>query len=279
LRSVAIASGLTVFKLAVFYFTNSVAILASAADSFMDLVVSAANFALFRSSSKPPDDNHPYGHGKIESLAGIAQSLIIAGMIIGVAVMSVQRLLAPEPIVQPDAGLLIITVALLFNGWHARNLKKSAAETGSQLMATEYLHYRSDSLMYAGIIVSLVVTKTTGQLFWDPVISLVIISVLMKNVVGLFRETLSELLDTSLPEPMLQQIDSIVRNFHPNVIDYHDLRTRKVGPTKFIELHVVVKGIDGFREAHELTEKLGDQLKLHYPDSVITIHADPEGGR
>ncbi len=99
----------------------------------------------------------------------------------------------------------------------------------------------------------------------------------MKNVANLFRDTMSDLLDTSLPPDILAEIDGIVRGFHPCVCGYHDLRTRKVGPTKFIEFHVVFKGIEGFREAHDLTEQLVDRLKAKYPDSVVTIHADPEG--
>jgi ferrous-iron efflux pump FieF len=210
-------------------------------------------------------------------LAGIVQSLIVLGMIGGVAVLAVQRLLKPEPILQPLAGLLITAVALVFTIWHTHNLKRVVRETGSQLMATEYLHYNSDMLLYIGILVSLALTKVTGKLFWDPIISLFIVVYLLKHAVGLFHETLSELLDTSLPDPLLEEIDALIRNFHPNVADYHDLRTRKVGVVKFIEFHVVLKGIDGFREAHTLTEQLVERIKLNYPDSVVTVYADPEG--
>jgi cation diffusion facilitator family transporter len=276
-RSSLIAFGLALFKLAVFFMTNSVAILASAADSFMDFVVSFANFILYRTSSKPADPKHPYGHGKIESLAGIVQSLTITAMIGSVAMMSVKRLLAPAALLQPLAGLVIITVALILNAWHSRNLGHAAEHTGSQLMAGEHLHYRSDTLMYIGVLAALALSKITGKTFWDPIISLCIVAYLLKHAVGLFRETLSELLDASLPKHTLDEIDGIIRGFHANVLDYHDLRTRKVGATKFIEFHVVLKDVHGLREAHAITERLIEKLKATYPDSVVTIYADPEG--
>ncbi len=276
LRSLAIAGGLTLFKLGLFAVTNSVAILASAADSLMDLLVSLANFILNKFSSKPADQNHPYGHGKIESLAGLIQSLIIGGTVIGVAALSINRLRAPEPIVQPLAGIVVTTLALLLNGWHTRNLKKSMVATNSQIIATEYLHYATDTFLYLGVLVSFVLTYLTGHASWDPVISLLIVLYLLKNVAGLFLETLSELLDTQLSGELLKEIDITIHSFSPKIVGYHDLRTRKVGPTKFIEFHVALRNVQTFHEAHQLTVGLMDTFQKKYPGAVVTVHADPE---
>ncbi len=155
LRSIAIAGALTVVKLGVFGLTNSLAILASGADSLMDVFVSLANFILLRSSSMPADDNHPYGHGKIETLAGLIQSLVLGAMTLAIGAMSIKRLVSPEPIHQTTIGIVITVLALAFNLWHTRNLRVSMTSTGSQLMATEYLHFVTDTLMYIGVLVSL----------------------------------------------------------------------------------------------------------------------------
>ncbi len=276
LRSLAIAGGLTAFKLGVFAMTNAVAILASAADSFMDLLISLANFFLLRSASRPADHNHPYGHGKFESLAGLLQSLIIGGAAVGIASMAIHRLIAPEPIMQPNVGIAITVVALLLNIWHSRNLRRSMLASRSQIIATEYLHYASDTLVYLGVLVSLVLTEITGMKLWDSVISLFIVGYLMKAVVALFMENLSELLDEQLPDETLKEIDSTIRTFDPRVVSYHDLRTRKVGPTKFIEFHVVLRSVETFREAHGLTIGLMDAFQQKYPGAIVTVHADPE---
>lgn len=276
LRSLAIAGGLTLFKLGVYFLTNSVAILASAADSFMDLMVSGANFVLIRSAARPADHNHPYGHGKFESLAGMVQSIIIGGTVVGIAAMAVRRLMTPVPISQPWFGIGITTVALILNMWHSKNLRASMLQTNSQVMATEYLHYATDTLVYLGVLVSFVLFKITGQTFWDPVISLLIVIYLMKNVAQIFMETLTELLDVQLPEKTLAEIDSVIGSFNPKIASYHDLRTRKVGPTKFIEFHVALRDVETFREAHKLTTGLMHALRTKYPGAIVTVHADPE---
>lgn len=275
LRSLAIAGGLTIFKVGVFLMTNSIAILASAADSFMDLLVSLVNFILVKSSSKPADHNHPYGHGKIESLAGMAQSLIIGGAVLGIAGMAANRFINPEPIHQPNAGLAITAVALILNLWHAKNLRKSMHETSSQVMATEYLHYATDTFVYLGVLVSFVLFKFTGQVFWDPLISMLIVIYLVKTIAEVFLGTLTELLDVQLPAADLKEIDKVILNFDHRISSYHDLRTRKVGPTKFIEFHVALRGVETFQDAHQLTVGLMEAFQEKYPGAIVNVHADP----
>lgn len=278
LRSLFIAGGLTGFKLVVFGVTNSMAILASAVDSFMDLVVSLVNFMLARSAARPADHHHPYGHGKIESLAGMLQSLVIGAVSLGVAGMSIRRFLQPEDIHQPLAGIVVTVIALALNLWHVKNLRASMVSTGSQVMATEYLHYASDILVYLGVFASFVLFKTTGALFWDPLISLLIVVYLVKNIAAVFDASLGELLDKQLPDPLLKELDQLIRRYHPQVVDYHDLRTRKVGPTKFIEFHVEIRGVEKFNEAHDLTEGLIARIRDKHPGAIVTVHYDPEGG-
>ena len=275
LRSLAIAGGLTAFKVAVFFLTNSVAILASAADSLMDLLVSLANFALIRTAARPADHNHPYGHGKIESMGGMIQSLVIGGVAVGLAAMSVRRFLNPEPIEDPGLGMLITLIALALNIWHARNLRSSMVASGSQVMATEYLHYASDTLVYLGVLLSFVLFKLTGGLFWDPLISLLIVAYLLTSVASIFRGTLDELLDVRLSDDLLKEIDAVIRAFDSRITEYTDLRTRKVGPTKFIDFRIKLRDVESFREAHFLITKLAGALRAKFPGAVVTIHADP----
>lgn len=274
-RSLIIAGGLTLFKLGVFTVTNSMAILASAADSLMDALISFVNFILVRPASKPADHNHPYGHGKIESLAGLAQSIVIGGVTVGIAAMAVRRFLSPEPIEQAGVGIGVTVVALVLNIWHTRNLRSSKLKTSSQIMAAEYLHYASDTLVYIGVLVSLGLCKLTGQAIWDPVISLLIVGYLLKLVSGIFIESVNELLDRQLPEEDLKEIDAAIRAFDSRVAGYHDLRTRKVGSTRFIEFHVALRGVDKFHDAHTLTVGLMETFKEKYPGAVVTVHADP----
>ncbi|MFN0117342.1 MAG: cation diffusion facilitator family transporter [Elusimicrobiota bacterium] len=275
-RSLLIAIGLLGFKLVVFFFTNATSILASAVDSLMDFLVSLVNFLFLKSASKPADHNHPYGHGKIESLAGLFQGVIIAAMALGLAVMAVKRLIYPEFISKPFLGVLISFIGLILSLWHIRNLKKSVEQSNSQLMASEYLHYASDILAYLGVMVALILYKFTGSPYWDPVVTLLIVIYILRGVTGIFQNALSELLDEQLPDSVLKELDHIIRSSHPKVLDYHDLRTRRVGEAKFIEFHVVIKEEQFFSEAHNITETVVKKIQQTYPEAIVTAHADPE---
>jgi cation diffusion facilitator family transporter len=205
----------------------------------------------------------------------MAQSLIIGAAVLGIAGMAVKRFLSPEPIEQPLVGMLIAAVALLLNLWHSKNLRRSMLETNSQVMATEYLHYATDTFVYLGVLVSFVLFKITGQGFWDPLISLLIVIYLVKTIAEIFQDTLTELLDVQLPEPHLKEIDQTILSYDSRIVSYHDLRTRKVGPTKFIEFHVALRGVVTFHDAHQLTVGLMETFQNKYPGAIVTVHADP----
>lgn len=275
-RSLAIAGGLAILKIGVFVATDSMAILASAADSLMDFAVSLANFLFVRSAARPADKDHAYGHGKIESLAGLFQSLVIGGLALGIAAMAAQRFISPRDVQQPLAGGLVTFVALAISVWHVRNLHRSARKTGSPVMRSEYIHYASDILAYLGVIAAFVLFEVTGSRLWDPVMSLLIVVYLLKGVVAIFRGSLRELLDEQLPPSELRELDGLIRRFDPRVVEYHNLRTRRVGPTRFIDFHLVLRGIHLFSEAHDLTERLIARVREKYPDAELTVHTDPE---
>lgn len=276
-RSLAIAAGLTILKVVVFALTNAVTILASAVDSFLDFLVSALNFTLARSAAKPADRNHPYGHGKIESLAGLVQSLVIGAIGIAVLWMSARRILRPEPIREPLLGVGVVVVGLVLSLWHSRRLKASARKTDSAVMASEHLHYASDAMGYVAVLASLGLYRLTGSAVWDPFFSLLIVVYVLKSAGSIFTSARDELLDRQLPDTVLAELDRQIRGFHASVAGYHDLKTRKVGDRKFIEFHVVLRGIERFEEAHDITEGLVRRLRDKYPGASVTVHADPDG--
>jgi cation diffusion facilitator family transporter len=276
-RSLVIAGGLAILKFSVGVMSNSIAILASAADSLMDFLISLANYAFLDRAEKPADSDHPYGYGKIESLAGLIQSVFIGLMALGVAIGAWMRMRNPQPLEKPGAGIAVMIIAMLLNWWHVRNLRRSVKDTGSQVMSSEYVHYASDFLSHAGVIIVIVLYQFTHQTFWDPFMSAIIALYLGWNAWAIFRNSMSELLDEQLPEPIPSTIAGIIREHNPKIIDFHELRTRKVGDTKFIEFHIELRGVERFEEAHDITESLITRLRQTYPLAVITVHTDPEG--
>jgi ferrous-iron efflux pump FieF len=278
-RSLWLSASLAAAKAAAGLAGNSLALMASAADSLMDLFLSAGNYVLARSAAKPADPGHPYGHGKIESLGGVLQALVMAGVSLAVGVGAVRRLLAPEPLERTWLGVAVMAAAAGANLWHSRNLLRSAGETHSPILSAEYVHYASDTLAHAGVIAALILFRYTGQTFWDPLVSLVIVGYLLWGVVRILRQSVGELLDSSLPEEVAADIQARIRAHDPRVLDFHDFRGRRSGGNLFLEFHLELRGDLSFRDAHELTESLVDEIQARYPGCVVTVHADPEGGR
>jgi ferrous-iron efflux pump FieF len=203
--------------------------------------------------------------------------LFIGAAALAVAGGAVVRFMSPRPVEQPLAGIAVMTVAILINLWHVRNLRASMLRTGSQVMASEYVHYASDFLSHLGVIAALVLFKTTGLPFWDPLMSVFIVIYLVRAVASIFNNSISELLDEQLPDVVINHLSKTIRTHHPKIIDFHDLRTRKVGETKFIEFHLELRDVRAFEEAHDITESLISSVRTVYPGSVVTVHTDPEG--
>jgi ferrous-iron efflux pump FieF len=276
MRSLGIAGFLMAVKLVAGLLTSSVAILASAADSLFDFMASLANLMLVRSASKPPDKDHPYGHGKIESLGGLLQGILMGFVALGVGGAAVFRLVHHLPLSQPDIGIAVILAAIFLNAWHVRGLRVSVRDSGSPVMAMEVLHYASDLITHVGALVSLVIFALTKSSFWDPVISLGIVAYLLVSIGRMFHDVFQELIDKQLPEPVVREIAGLIKSHHPKVVDFHAMRTRQAGDTKFIEFHVVLRGVKEFAEAHRLTESLTAELNRRYPGAIITVHTHPE---
>lgn len=279
IRSLFISSGLLILKVTVGLLTNSLAVLATAADSLMDLTMSTANYFFIRSSDKPPDDQHPYGHGKIESIAGLLQSMFMGLVALSIAGAAIVRFTTPADINYSLAGISVMVIAIGLNFWHVRNLRESMLSSGSQIMATEYVHYASDFLIHFGVVASILLFELTHFVFWDPLMSILISVYILYSISLIFNTSIGELMDEQLPEPILKDIKDIIMNFHPSIISFHELRTRKVGKTKFIEFHLELKDIESFEKAHDITENLISALKKKYSGAVVTVHSDPEGGR
>ena len=258
--------------------TNSLAILATAADSIMDFMMSLANYFFVSSAAKPPDADHPYGHGKIESLAGLLQSLFMAILALILLAAAVNRFIRPEPIELPMAGVIVMVISIIVNFWHVRNLRRSMLSSGSQIMATEYVHYASDFLIHFGVVATLILYKFTDFQYWDPIMSILVVGYIIYSIYRIFNNSLAELMDEQLPSPILKELQTLIMSFHPNILSYHELRTRKVGDLKFIEFHLELKEITDFKEAHELTENLIAAIKKKHRSAVVTVHTDPEGG-
>jgi cation diffusion facilitator family transporter len=275
--SVGVALLLTVVKFSAGLVTHSMAIMASALDSTLDMLMSALNFFAFREASKPPDAEHAYGHGKVESLAGLFQSLFI--MVSGSFVVyeSVRRLLLGSFVSEIPLGIGVIVfsgMVTLLLSWRLRILSK---KNRSLILGTEKAHYAMDFISYVGVIAALVLVGWTGNVAWDLIVSLLVAAYIFKEAIHILRRAVSELLDRGLSNTGLETVKMLILRHHPSIVGVHNLRSRVVGNLLFLDFHIEIRGEADFKKAHEMTESLIDKIKAHHPNADVTVHFDPEG--
>lgn len=275
--SISTSVFLTLFKFAAGIATHSMAIMASALDSLMDVGSSTVNFIAAKEASKPPDTEHEYGHGKIESLAGLFQSMFIMASGLYLVYESIRRLIFGETLVNTDRGILVMSIAFCFTLGLVTFLTRVAKRAGSLIMQAEGLHFTSDVYTNLGTILALVLVKYTKASFWDLLLSLIIASIIFKSAWGILRQSIDELLDRSLPLEERNRIEAMIFEHDERIVGFHDFRSHKVGKKIFMDFHVEIRGITDFVKAHDITESLIAKIQAHYSDSDITIHYDPDG--
>ena len=267
---------LVILKLVVGYISGSVSILSEAAHSATDLVASAIAFYSVRASDTPPDEQHPYGHGKIESVSGLAEALLIFAAAIYIIYEIVEKMLTlraghPHAL---DAGMAVMGFSALVNFFISRYLFRIARETDSLALEADAEHLRADVLTSLGVFVGLALVRFTGILWLDPLTAAIVALLILRAAFRLAREALQPLLDSRLPDVEVATIRGILEN-DARVLSYHKLRTRKSGSQRHADVHVQIEDSSTLLEAHDLAEELEDRIRERLPAIYVNIHMEP----
>ena len=274
--AVAAAALMIVGKLGAWLATDSVSILSSLADSVMDVLASLINLFAVRQALQPPDREHRFGHGKAEPLAGLGQALFISASAIFLIVEAVGRILEPEPIARAPVGIGVMVFATIVTMALVTYQRRVVRLTGSTAIRADALHYASDILMNIGVIAALALAMTVGWGLADPIIALVIAAVIIHAAVRVARGAIQQLMDREFPEQDRERIRQIVLE-HPDVLNCHDLRTRRSGIDSFIQVHVEMDSSLTLLRAHEISDDVEARIRKVFPHAEVLIHADPEG--
>ncbi len=253
--SVLTASALGGIKLVAAILTGSLALAASFVDSLMDVFASSVNLLAVRIGGIPADDDHRFGHGKAESLAGMFQGAVVGFSGVYLVVESVRRLYEggrPEHELVGLATMAVSTVASLWITWL---LKRTAKATGSVALAADSLHYASDVWMNGGVFFAVGAVSLTGQAWIDPVTGLFVAFLVLKSSWGVLRASIDELMDRDLGTETAQAVEAAVRRDVPEVRAVTELRTRRAGRRRFVELTVAFDRALSFAAAHRLSER------------------------
>ncbi|HEX7314651.1 MAG TPA: cation diffusion facilitator family transporter [Pyrinomonadaceae bacterium] len=274
--SVGAAAFLIALKAVTGMLTGSISVWASLLDSAMDIFASAINYYAVRAASAPPDEDHRYGHGKAESLAGLFQSFVIGVSGLLLLWEAVRRVITPHPTASEWLGVGTMAVACGVSFLLVARLRKVASETDSPALAADAVHYATDVYTNGAALVALLLVALTDWTLADPLISILISGFILWSAVDVAREAINVLMDRRLPRAIDATVASVVERFRPEgVLGFHDLRTRRSGSHKFIDLHLEVEADQTLQQAHDLTVRVIRAIQKEVPRSRVQIHTDP----
>ncbi|WP_445571283.1 cation diffusion facilitator family transporter [Pseudomonas sp. E102] len=271
--SVAVALVLIVAKALGWWLSGSVSMLAGLTDSALDGVTSLLNLLAVHYALRPADEDHRYGHGKAESLAGMAQALFIGGSAVLIALQAFERLKDPVPVDAPWLSVGVIVFSLLLTLALLALQHRVIRATGSNAVRADSLHYRSDLLLNGSILVALVLAGF-GWYQLDAWFGLGIAVYILWSAIQIARESFAVLMDEELPPDVSQRMLELACAV-PGVIGAHDLRTRVSGNHWFVQLHLELPGELTLSVAHGISDQAADAIQRAYPKAEVLVHADP----
>ena len=274
--SVAVAIALVSLKFWAWYRIDSVALLSSLADSFLDLVASLITLFAVKIAVSPADREHRFGHGKSEGIAGLAQALIITGSASYVGFEAVLRLLSPAPVLRPELGLAVMAVSLLLTISLVMFQSYVVRRTGSLAISADAVHYRADILTNVAVLAAIFASAQWRLYILDPLLGLVVVVLILFSVRAIAISAIDVLLDRELPEEDRQKVFDI-GSTHKRVRGMHDLRTRSSGPARFIQFHLEVDADISLIDAHTICDAVEADVRAGFPGAEVLIHVDPYG--
>jgi ferrous-iron efflux pump FieF len=271
--AVAVAVTLILIKLYAWHKSGSVALQATLADSVLDALASLINYFAVKHSLKPADHDHRFGHGKIEALAGLGQSVVISISALFIFKEAIERFFKPQPIYHLDISIWVLAISIIATLGLVRYQKYVVSKTNSTAVAADATHYQGDLLINLSVLASLLCFHWFQLSFIDPIIGFSIACYIIWSALQIFQASLDILMDKELSDEIRHSMMFIVRS-HPEVKGLHDLRTRSTGITSFFQLHLELEATISLIEAHRIAHEVENLIKKEYPSSEVIIHQD-----
>ncbi len=272
--ALAVALFLAVSKAVAWWLSGSVSLLAGLTDSLLDGAASLLNLLAVHYSLRPADDDHRYGHGKAEALAGLGQAAFIGVSALLVGAQGVDRLLHPQPLGAPLLGIVVIVVSLVLTVALLAYQQHVVRVTGSTAIRADSLHYRSDLLLNSSILLALVLASY-GWAQLDAIFGIAIAFYILWSAASILREAGAVLMDTEVSPEISEDMHRLVCSV-PGVLGCHDLRTRVSGTHWFVQLHLELPGELSLSRAHALCDQVEATIHERYPRAEVLVHADPQ---
>jgi cation diffusion facilitator family transporter len=264
-------------KLAAGAITGSIAIITEAIHSLIDLVASVVAFVSVRKADEPADREHPYGHGKVESLAATIEGMLI---LVGAAIIvyeATRRLVEGAEVESLGVGIAVMAFSVVANLLVSSIIQRQARVHESLALEGDAAHLRTDAMTSAGVLVGLGLVEATGVVELDSIIALLVAIAIVTAGIRIIRRSSSVLVDETLPDRELDTIEAAIAAARGSeVAGYHKLRARRAGNRRYIDLHVQFRSGTSLERAHALAHQLRDAIEAELPTADVLIHVEPE---
>jgi cation diffusion facilitator family transporter len=275
--SIASNATLIALKLAAGAITGSIAIVTEAIHSLIDLVASVIAFVSVRKADVPADEEHPYGHEKVENLAATIEGILI---LVGAAVIvyeATHRLVAGSQVESLGVGIAVMGISVVANLLVSTYLYRQARLTESPALEGDAAHLRTDALTSMGVLAGLALVQITGADAFDSITALVVAVAIVWAGLSIIRRSSGALIDEALPEPELDRIEAAIAAARtPEVAGYHKLRARRAGSRRHVDFHVQYRSGTSLERAHELAHEMRNSIEANVPQADVLIHVEPE---
>jgi cation diffusion facilitator family transporter len=273
----AIAAALaTLFlKLASYWLTGSVGLLSDALESLVNLAAAIIALISLKVSARPADEEHAYGHTKVEYFSSGIEGALILLAAAGIGWSAAGHLIHPHPLEKISAGLIVASSASLINLVVSRILLGAARRFHSVTLEADAQHLMTDVWTSVVVIGAVGLVSLTGWIWLDPLLGLAVAVHIVFTGVRLVRQSLHGLMDTALPAAELALIRAVLEKHAGGGVQYHALRTRMAGAWRFMSVHLLVPGGWTVAHGHDLVEKIEAELRAKVPRLTVTTHLEP----
>lgn len=272
--SIAVVLGLIALKVVVGLISGSMSILAQATDSLLDIFSIFIIYMALKISGAPADEDHPFGHGKMEGLAAGIQAILIFGAGGIIVYSSIQRIISTRPL-EPSEGMMVMVVSIGASFFLSRYLKRVAGNSESTAILALAGNISADVYSAFGVLLGLLMVELTGIMILDPIIALVMALFVLKSGIDVGIRAIQELTDYALSDKEQEMIDTCLSSHKMKLVEYHAMRSRRAGRERFIDLHLVMPRYITVEEAHGICDHLEQDIKENIVNANVIIHVEP----
>ncbi|MBF0465190.1 MAG: cation transporter [Nitrospirae bacterium] len=273
--SIASNSLLVLLKTMVGYVTGSVSILSEALHSGIDLVASLMVYISVIKADEPADSKHPFGHGKIESLSGMVESILIILAALTIMYEAVSKILKGNTVTMPYIAIAVMGVSTLINYFVSSHIHRASMDTESIALEADAKHISTDVYSSIAVFIGLILIVFTGYQVIDSLVAIAISLLIFYEGAVITKRSINDLLDSSLPDEEIKAIKEVLDKSGNLIKNYHNLQTRKSGNVRHINLHLTVCPNERLLDTHSSMDKIEKEIASRFPLCNIMIHPEP----